>query len=138
MSLYYFLLICFRLLNSSKCVLQFLSDLVHVLEDFKASEGGDGRSKLEAELAAVKEEKQKIEERMVDVERRAAEVAKMNSSFLTQVFFDGIIVFIIITLVFLLDLMYSSLCLCRLARWRVLTVILSSDWKMLRDRGMRK
>lgn len=36
-------------------------------------------------MVAVKEDKKKFEERMVDVEHRTTEVAKTNSTFLTQV-----------------------------------------------------
>lgn len=51
-----------------------------MLEDFKADDGEEKRNKVEAELVAAKDAKKKLDERMVDVECRATEVAKTNST----------------------------------------------------------
>lgn len=63
---------CFLLLWCFNCCfslrLQFLSDLVHVLKDFKADGGEEQRGKLEAELTVIKEDKKKLDGRLVDME----------------------------------------------------------------------
>lgn len=65
--------------------MQFLSDLVHVFEGFKAGGCEERSNKLEAELVVANEDKKKLEGRVVDMERQAAEIAKTNSSFITHV-----------------------------------------------------
>lgn len=47
-SLFHYIFIFFSFVIFHLMYLQFLSDLVHVLEDFKASEGGKDQGKLEA------------------------------------------------------------------------------------------
>lgn len=59
--------------------------MVHVLEEYKADSEDSRVGNLEADLAAANEVKQELEKRMMDMERRAAEIAKTNSSFLKQV-----------------------------------------------------
>lgn len=66
-------------------VLQFLSDLVHVLEDFKNSDNEESREKLSAQLEAVKGDNKILEGRLTVMESRATNLAKTNSTFLTQV-----------------------------------------------------
>lgn len=64
---------------------EFLSDLVHIQEDLKADGGEEQRNKLEAKVGVVKEDKKKLEGRLVDMEHQAAEIAKTNSTLLVQV-----------------------------------------------------
>lgn len=70
------------------------SGLISVFIGFYSCAGGfqgsfygvDNRNDLETKLVAVKEEKMKLKERIINVERRASEIVKFNFTFLTQVF----------------------------------------------------
>ena len=65
---------------SSSFFLQFLSDFMHILEDYKADVDGEACSKLEAEVAALKGEKKKIAVGFAELEHRVADLSKANSA----------------------------------------------------------
>ncbi|KAL8110831.1 hypothetical protein AgCh_026537 [Apium graveolens] len=59
---------------------RFLSDFMHILEDYKADVDGEACSKLEAEVAALKGEKKKIAVGFAELEHRVADLSKANSA----------------------------------------------------------
>ncbi|XP_074351473.1 uncharacterized protein LOC141690584 [Apium graveolens] len=58
---------------------RFLSDFMHILEDYKADVDGEACSKLEAEVAALKGGKKKIAVGFAELEHRVADLTKANS-----------------------------------------------------------
>lgn len=62
-------------------VLQFLSDVVHLLEDYKMDEGSSRVAELETELRSAKDDKKKVENRLVELEGRSAEISRTNTKF---------------------------------------------------------
>ncbi|XP_074376393.1 uncharacterized protein LOC141717976 [Apium graveolens] len=59
---------------------RFLSDFMHILEDYKADVDGEACSKLEAEVAALKGEKKKVAVGFAELEHRVADLSKANSA----------------------------------------------------------
>lgn len=62
-----------------------MSDIVHLLEEYKMGDDQTRLGELEAELRAAKEERKKAKESLVKMESRATEVAKTNTLYLQQV-----------------------------------------------------
>lgn len=62
-----------------------MSDVVHLLEEYKADEEQSKKAELEAELCAAKDDKKKAEDRLVEIEGRDFEIAKHNSNYLRKV-----------------------------------------------------
>lgn len=62
-----------------------MSDVVHLLEDYKADEEQSRKAKLEAELCAAMDDKKKAEDRLVEIEGRDSEIAKNNYNYLRKV-----------------------------------------------------
>lgn len=62
-----------------------MSDVVHLLDEYRADEESSKRCELKAELRAVKEDKKKTADHQVEVEDRAFEIAKKNSTYVRQV-----------------------------------------------------
>ncbi|XP_074366649.1 uncharacterized protein LOC141707407 [Apium graveolens] len=64
---------------------RFLSDMVHLLEDYRADESGNSSSKLEEERDILKGEKKKLENDLIDARSCIAEISKANSAFRTKI-----------------------------------------------------
>ncbi|KAL8135449.1 hypothetical protein AgCh_010190 [Apium graveolens] len=64
---------------------RFLSDFMHILEDYKADVDGEACSKLEVEVAVLKGEKKKIAVGFAELEHRVADLSKANSALSNKV-----------------------------------------------------
>lgn len=62
-----------------------MSDMVHLLEEYRASDDASKVTELEAEVRRVSEEKKRVEDRFSELDKQASEVAKNNGLYLKQV-----------------------------------------------------
>lgn len=65
-----------------------MSDVMHLLEDYRGDVGIERSSVPDAELLSVKEDKDRLEKSLSEMENRAKELGKSNLTFLTQVSFN--------------------------------------------------
>lgn len=65
--------------------MQFLSDLVHIVEEFKAEGNGEKMSATDTELVGLREEKRRMDDRYSVLESQATELSKKNSGLISQV-----------------------------------------------------
>ncbi|KAL8088738.1 hypothetical protein AgCh_038503 [Apium graveolens] len=64
---------------------RYLSDVMHILEEYKADEGKSSPSKVEEERDLLKGEKKKLENELGEAKGRIVELSKANSSYRTKV-----------------------------------------------------
>lgn len=62
-----------------------MSDVVHLLEEYRMDKDSSKVAELEAEVRRISEEKKGVEDRLVELDKRASEIVKNNSSYLKQV-----------------------------------------------------
>lgn len=64
-----------------------MSDVMHLLEDYRCEADVERGSVPDTELLSMKEEKFRLEKSLSEMDTRAKELGKANLSFLTQVYF---------------------------------------------------
>lgn len=58
--------------------MQFISDLVHILEEYKTDGDSGPHSAVDDKLLVMKKEKKKLEKLCMEMENRSSELAETN------------------------------------------------------------
>ncbi|XP_074364881.1 uncharacterized protein LOC141705915 [Apium graveolens] len=64
---------------------RFLSDFMHVLDEYQSDDESEVRSKLEAEVSALKGEKKRLGSSCLDLEKKVSDLSSTNTTLLKRV-----------------------------------------------------
>ncbi|XP_074366918.1 uncharacterized protein LOC141707587 [Apium graveolens] len=64
---------------------RYLSDVMHLLEEYRADEGKSSPSRIEEERDILRDEKKRLENDLVEARGRITEISKANSSFRSKI-----------------------------------------------------